>query len=55
MTDSDFVQERAYIYEYSPEEIEILKRKNNGAVTQSDKDDDDECHPGIIIIDILGE
>jgi len=54
MTNSDFVQEQAYIYdyEYTPEEIEELKRKNKSAITKSE---DDECYRSIIVIDILGE
>ena len=53
MSDNEFYQERAYIRDYTVEELEIMHRK---VITQSgDEETDDECPRGVIIIDILGE
>lgn len=53
MNDSDFYQEPAYIYDYqdyTDEEIEEMRKR-----IQCDKEKNDECLRGVIIIDILGE
>ena len=52
MSDNEFYQERAYIHDYTVEELEIMHRK---VITSSNKETDEECPRGIIIIDILGE
>lgn len=51
MSDNEFYQERAYISDYTVEELEIMHRK---VITQS-SEKEDECPRGVIIIDILGE
>ena len=48
----NFVQERAYVYEYTYEELEMMYQQ---ITKPSEENEDEESQSGIIIIDILGE
>lgn len=52
MSDNEFYQERAYIHDYSVEELEIMY---HDAKEKERAKEDKECQCGIIIINILGD